>query len=413
MIVLLLSAAFWGLRQIHSIQREIENLEGSEAETSRLIVALEDEQAALNAVFYRLSGDPQNLDREEVQEQLDRSNRQIAQMASGFAGTTDAPLWTELKVASGEFAMEAKRLLALESEDTLLSRDLFRNHNLIIGTVARLSQGNHRKALETQQQLAFLTQSFARSTSILLGSCLLLALICSVFTVRVTGRLFRRTQWQAGELSRVSWHLLEKQEETARRFSHELHDEMGQSLTALKANVANLTAETAPGPVRLDAINQLLDQAIGDVRQMSQLLRPTILDDFGLDASLRWLIENFSKHTGLEVRYQSGFKDRLPETLETHLFRIAQEALTNVAKHSAATHVEVSLQAAGGFLRLSIQDNGKGLPAASDPGRQNGLGLVGMRTRARAMEGELNLSAPPGGGLRVEIRVPLSEGVLA
>ena len=105
-------------------------------------------------------------------------------------------------------------------------------------------------------------------------------------------------EWQAGELSRVSWHMLDNQESTARRFSHELHDELGQSLTAVKANLAALEAGGAPDPRRLDDCMRLVDEAIGNVRQLSQLLRPTILDDFGLEAGLRWLAEGFTQRTG-------------------------------------------------------------------------------------------------------------------
>ena len=146
-------------------------------------------------------------------------------------------------------------------------------------------------------------------------------------------------EWQTAELGRVSWHMLEDQEATARRFSHELHDELGQSLTAVKTN---LTALASAGPAespRLADCLHLVDEAIGNVRQMSQLLRPTILDDFGLEAGLRWLAEGFAARTGIDVQVESTYSGRLPDDTETHLFRIAQEALTNVARHADAKHV--------------------------------------------------------------------------
>src|SRR6202035_3682959 len=127
-----------------------------------------------------------------------------------------------------------------------------------------------------------------------LGSSLVLALLCAVFTVRMTAELFRKMEWQAGELSRVSWHMLENQETTARRFSHELHDELGQSLTAIKANLLQLESNNHPDPARLEDCKHLVDEAVQNVREMSQLLRPTILDDFGLDAGIRWQTERFA-----------------------------------------------------------------------------------------------------------------------
>src|SRR2546421_1925927 len=159
--------------------------------------------------------------------------------------------------------------------------------------------------------------------------------------------------------------MLNNQESTARRFSHELHDGLRQSLTAVKANLAALGKGT-PDPSRVDDCMRLVDEAIGNVRQLSQLLRPTILDDFGLEAGLRWLAEGFTHRTGIEVEFQGGLRGRLPDETETHLFRIAQEALTNVARHSGAKHVWMSLAQNPGEATLSIRDDGRGLPPSAN-----------------------------------------------
>jgi signal transduction histidine kinase len=142
----------------------------------------------------------------------------------------------------------------------------------------------------------------------------LLALIFAVVTVRMVSQLIRRLEWQTAELGRVSWHMLEDQEATARRFSHELHDELGQSLTAVKTNLSALAAQgkTPRRRPRLADCLHLVDEAIGNVRQMSQLLRPTILDDFGLEAGLRWLAEGFAARTGIEVTVDSNYSGRCP-----------------------------------------------------------------------------------------------------
>jgi signal transduction histidine kinase len=203
--------------------------------------------------------------------------------------------------------------------------------------------------------------------------------------------------------------MLQDQEVTARRFSHELHDELGQSLTAIKTNLSALAVAGAgnaanPGPRLADCLH-LVDEAIGNVRQMSQLLRPTILDDFGLEAGLRWLAEGFSARTGIEVTVDSTYSGRLPDEAETHLFRISQEALTNVARHAGAQHVRIKLAGNGGDIVLSIQDDGCGLGAAPAAGR--GLGLIGMRARARSAGGDVAVHSRPGDGVLIEVRVPL------
>jgi len=247
-----------------------------------------------------------------------------------------------------------------------------------------------------------------KQSAAFLAAFLTLALLCTVLTVRLTAQLLREMEWQESELGRVSWHMVEDQESTARRFSHELHDELGQSLTAVKANLAALrgTDETmgSPDRSRLDDCLRLVDESIGNVRQMSQLLRPTILDDFGLEAALRWFCEGFTHRTGIATQFQSGISGRLPEETETHLFRLAQEALTNVARHSGARHATVALDSQGGEVRLTIRDDGRGLPAAGAGPR--GMGMIGMRARARSVGGDLNVRSKPGQGVEIEVRVP-------
>jgi two-component system NarL family sensor kinase len=236
----------------------------------------------------------------------------------------------------------------------------------------------------------------------LLGACLGLSLIGAVVTMRVTATSFRLVRWQSEELTRVSWHMLESQETTARRFSHEMHDELGQALTGIKALVRSMSADDR----RREECLKLLDEAIGNVRELSQLLRPVVLDDFGLDAALRWLAERFEERTRIRVSYSSNLKQRLPDQTETHLFRIAQEALTNVARHSAATLTHIRIHEETSRVTLVIEDNGKGLPAGSGS-RASTLGMVGMRARARQVGGELRLERAEEGGVRITVWAPL------
>ncbi len=244
-----------------------------------------------------------------------------------------------------------------------------------------------------------------RRSLLLLGASLVLALFCAVLTVRMTTDLFRKMEWQAGELSRVSWHMLENQENAARRFSHELHDELGQSLTAIKANLVAISSGSLPQIPRVEDCIRLVDQSVDNIRQLSHLLHPTILDDFGLDEGLRWLAQGFTQRTGIEVRYKADLKERLPDETEIHLFRICQEALTNVARHSGATQVAIGVRAEGEHVYLSIEDNGRGLQKVREA-RQPGFGMIGMRARARNAGGELFLRSSEAGGLLIEVRVP-------
>ena len=214
----------------------------------------------------------------------------------------------------------------------------------------------------------------------------------------------RRIQWQSEELSRVSRHMLQTQEETARRFSHELHDELGQSLAAVRSNLTKGATRDFDS-LRADCLH-LVDESISNVRELSQLLRPVILDDFGLDAGLRWLTEKFGQRARMVVEYESRIASRLHSSTETHLFRIAQEALTNIARHSQATKVHITLEVEGTVVRLTILDNGCGLSPDREESSTS-LGLIGMRARARECGGTLDLQMAQPSGLRIVVEVPL------
>jgi signal transduction histidine kinase len=174
----------------------------------------------------------------------------------------------------------------------------------------------------------------------------------------------------------------------------------------VKTNLSALASSNGTENPRLADCLHLVDEAIGNVRQMSQLLRPTILDDFGLEAGLRWLAEGFSTRTGIEVHVESTYSGRLPDDTETHLFRIAQEALTNIARHAAARRVEVKLDGKTNEICLSIQDDGRGLGTTPPDGRR-GLGMIGMRARARSTGGDVHVRSRAGEGVLIEVRVPL------
>lgn len=404
-ILLLLAAGFVSVRNIRSIQESVAGLVSQELVTARLIDEIQHEQAALSAVFYKLSRDPQFVDREKILSELDAADDRIEQVVASVQDSKEAPLWNALQKSLSEFSDEARRLLSLGTPTTLLSRELFRRHQDALAIMVKLAAASYAKASASKKLIDERPRTLMRHSVILLGTCVLFAILGAILTVRFTTRLFHRMEWQTSELSRVSWHMLENQETTARRFSHELHDELGQSLTALKANLSALQARDPADRQRVEDCLRLANEAIRNVRELSQLLHPTILDDFGLDAGLRWLSEGFTHRTGIEAEYASEFSSRLPDETEIHLFRICQEALTNVARHSGASQVRIHLRSDNANVYLSISDNGRGLP--EDPAVvEQGLGLIGMRARARGAGGELAIHPREGGGLVIDAQVP-------
>jgi signal transduction histidine kinase len=406
-IALLAAAAFVGVRSIQSIQSSAANLVQEQAVANRLLDEVQHQQAAIGDIFSVLARDPDSVDL-DILKQLDQTDQNIERITAQGEHTPERRLWRQLKRASLEFSTEARRILSAENPETFATRDLFRLHGEVVSVIGKLIGQSYRKVVTAQQQIDQRSAKLTHQSIIFLAACFPLALLFTFATVRMTAELFRKMEWQAGELSRVSWHMLDNQESTARRFSHELHDELGQSLTAVKANLAALE-RGAPDPRRLDDCMRLVDEAIGNVRQLSQLLRPTILDDFGLEAGLHWLAEGFTQRTGIEVNVQGELGGRLPDETETHLFRIAQEALTNVARHSGARHVWMSLAQNPGEVTLSIRDDGRGLPAVAATGDSepaNGMGMIGMRARARSTGGDVTVRSRPGEGVQIEVRVP-------
>ena len=403
-IAFLLAGAFIGIGNIQRIKESAARLVAEQQTTNRLLEEVHRQQASLSEVFSILARDPDSVDYSKILSQLDEAERNINRIAAEGAMTPQRRLYDQLRDTSAAFSAEARRLLAVDEPETFSSQDLFRDHEAFISVVAKLIESSYHRTVAAQNQIDQRSERLVKQSAAFLAAFLLMALACSVLTLRLTAQLLRKMDWQESELSRVSWHMLENQESTARRFSHELHDELGQSLTAVKANLSSMRLEGAGDAARLDDCLRLVDESIGNVREMSQLLRPTILDDFGLEAALRWLCEGFAHRTGIQTDFKSSVSGRLPDETETHLFRMAQEALTNIARHSGAHHAVVTLDSERPEICLSIRDDGRGLQPAG-AGR-TGMGMIGMRARARSVGGDLSVRSEEGKGVEIEVRVP-------
>ncbi len=402
---LLVAATLVAVQNIHRVQQSATSLVREQAVTNHLIDELHRQQTSLSEVFSVLARDPESVDGAAILNQLDAADHDIDRISAEGAQTPERDLWAKLKQSSSTFSFEARLILAAEEPETFAPAELFRDHEAFISVVARLVEAEYRKVTAAQEQIDRRSSDLLGTTLAFAAASLVLALVFAAITVRMVSELIHKMEWQTTELGRVSWHMLEDQEVTARRFSHELHDELGQVLTAIKTNLSSLNAGQEGDAARLADSLHLVDEAIGNVRQMSQLLRPTILDDFGLEAGLRWLAEGFATRTAMDVKFESNHPGRLPDETETHLFRIAQEAFTNVARHASANRVQMKLESRDGRICLSVEDNGRGLSGAPPDGR--GMGMIGMRARARSAGGDLKVRSSPGHGVLIEVEVPL------
>jgi signal transduction histidine kinase len=208
------------------------------------------------------------------------------------------------------------------------------------------------------------------------------------------------------DLSHLSTRLMTSQEEERRRLSRELHDGLGQSITAVAAYLQSLERQIPPELPDLRAratdARRLALRTLAEIRELSQLLRPSTLDDFGLLPSLTTYLREFQDRHGIAAHLVTeNLPERLPPDMETAVYRVVQEALTNVARHAHATQVRVSCRAAGGELTVEVHDDGVGLTSQNG----GGVGLIGIRERVLGLGGRVSLASR--GGVRLAVHLPL------
>ncbi|GAB3090184.1 sensor histidine kinase [Lysobacter terrae] len=219
-----------------------------------------------------------------------------------------------------------------------------------------------------------------------------------------------RNEREFRRLGRAVWRV---QEDERRRLARELHDGVGQNLTAIKHRLATVV-RTLPendeaARAALEATIALCGDTLEDTRQLSRLLRPPVLDDLGLEAALRWLARSQGEATGLDIGVDIEPLPPLDTDLQTLLFRVAQEALNNIAKHAQARSVLIRVVPRAGFVQLQVADDGRGFDPEAGL-RSGGSGLGGMRERLRLYDGRLEMHSAPGEGTRLRAVVPLRTG---
>lgn len=227
--------------------------------------------------------------------------------------------------------------------------------------------------------------------------------------------LLEASRHMQGQLRHLSHQILQAQEEERKRISRELHDEITQTLVGINVQLEALTRQVKVNPRQVEQMiartQRLVEKSVTVVHQFARELRPTALDDLGLIATLHSFLKDFMKRTGLRVHFTtfaSGRIDALDNATRTVLYRVAQEALTNVAHHAQASRVELSLLNCRGTLLMQIKDNGKSFEVERvlHPKKYKRLGLLGMRERVEMVGGEFSIESAPGQGTTIRAQVP-------
>jgi two-component system sensor kinase len=215
------------------------------------------------------------------------------------------------------------------------------------------------------------------------------------------------------ELQHLSASVLATREEERYRIARELHDDLGQRLSALKMDLTLLatdldaTGTSAELLERTAAMQRVIDDTVAAVRQISADLRPPLLDELGLVPAIEWIAKDFRRRFGLIVSVHAQEEEVVGEHAAISVFRIVQEALNNVVRHADASRVEIEFARTDGFFELSIQDNGRGWSGAPPaPGERKPLGLLGIRERARLLGGQAATTHTPLQGFRLSVRFP-------
>ena len=366
----------------------------------------------------------------ELHEDMNRRQAQETQYATSTpAGDELRRQLRDLLDNFWQLSDEAFSLADQGHEDSaryLIRSQLEEQHQTISGVVSQLLNLNDQAQQEAGQRVILVYGHVANDILLLVGVLFLVALGTGLYTLQANRKTFERLhhlaeklQSQSEQMRMLSWKLIEVQEQTLRQVARDLHDHFGQILTAIGVmlgRTAKKAGETDPVFVQdVREVKKIVEDTLQSVRNESQIFRPAILDDFGLQQTLEWFAELFTRQTGVQVHYTGKLADGLfPPEAAIHVYRIVQEALSNVARHSGAREAWVTLGEKDNHLDVEIRDNGKGFEAPTDMKRAagQGMGLMGMRERAEHLRGSLSIRSTPRVGTRVSARIPLRRPAL-
>jgi signal transduction histidine kinase len=325
-----------------------------------------------------------------------------------------AELWQYWKEVSPVLQWDAEERRA---RGYAFLRDVvFPRREAMLETTGRIADANERQVNAGSDRIVALLLAFQLRLAVTLAATLGLGLGMAAFTTLKILKLqasanahYRAVSEAREQLKDLSARLVQAQETERRGLSRELHDEVGQSLSAVLVELGNLSARMdnraeEQSREQVDLIKGLVESTVRTVRNMSLLLRPSMLDDLGLVPALRWQAREVSKRTSMDVSVAAeGVPDSLPDEYKTCVYRVVQEALHNCSSHSNATTVRVRVQQEGDRLSLSIQDDGRGF----DVQQTKGLGLLGIEERVARLGGKFQVHSAPGSGAILTAELPL------
>lgn len=403
-------AAYLAFARLHTSQDWVQHTR--EVQLALHQFASTETQAARLRAEYVDSGDPVLLTRQadtvvNVRNALASIQRLISDNTNQQANFRKLQDLAEQRIALMSRTIELKK----SGKSTLeLQAPMQREIVLLGDDMGRVLQqmDEHEQALLAQREIRE-EQSFEITAGILASSLFLALVLFLIHHQLLTDQVRERQQAENAQRA-LSARLLTLQDEERRKFARELHDSVGQQLAALKMGISMLQSKIPENTMIQECLG-LLDDTIAETRTISHLLHPPLLDEAGLNSAFRWFVEGFAKRSGIEVKLDVDQKlARLSDAVELVLFRVLQESLTNVHRHSGAKRADVSLNTSGQNVILKIIDYGNGIPHdvlqdLRETGTGAGVGLAGMTERVREIGGRLQINSTVA-GTEIIARVP-------
>jgi len=344
---------------------------------------------------------------ERIREDLDVALNLEEQLA-GARRTADQRNYLTRSVAQFWDAVERMFRLAAEGKETeareQIRLTLQARQESLSTAVSRLLVQNNEGEEQAAGRIALIYDGVERQVYLFLGATLVAIVLTSLYLIRTNRIIFARLAALSEQRSELAQKLISTQESTLRHISRELHDEFGQVLTAigsLLGRAGNHLPEGSEVREEVQEVREIAQTTLDNIRSLSQALHPVLLEEAGLESTLDWYIPTVERQTGLALHYEkSGTAFPLDVSSSVHVYRVLQEALNNVSRHSGAKEAWVRLKFLADRLELEVEDHGKGIVAEKN-GR--GIGLVAMRERAEIIGGTLELLQPGAGGTLVRL----------
>lgn len=364
--------------------------------------------------------------RRQITERRGQTDRDLANLIQSSASEETTAL-KEMQSELNAYWAALDPVFEWTSQEKLAYSHAFLRHRVVPKRAALLNMAADVEAFNNAalaQQRTHIAQresefrSYLRTISI---ASIGLALLVAIVTVRQVFYLERRnaeqhlrTQEAEDRMRQLSHQLVRAQEEERKAISRELHDEIGQLLTGLRMEFRSLAklhgAPAEQFQKRIEQGRAVLDQALQSVRDIAMGLRPSMLDDLGLEAALQWQAREFCRRHDVPVNLTvNADLNNLPDAVKTNLFRVVQEALTNCARHARASAIQIRFDQVAGALRVRIEDNGIGIPGNA-AGR--GLGLIGIAERARQLGGNMTIESKGEAGGLIVLTIPAAPKVV-